>query len=274
MKITALVENTTCSDELAKEHGLSLYIEACGKRVLFDTGLGDNFAANAEKLGVDLENIDFAVLSHGHYDHGGGLARFIAINGTSPIYARELAFEPHYSQRPDELFYNGIDASLASSGRFVFTNREQDLGGGFSLFSEVPAYEPVFSSSRTQLEMIDGKTVQDRFLHEQNLVIHEDGKYALIAGCAHSGIYNIITRFREIYGCDPGLVVGGFHLMIPNLGKSLPDEEIDALAGKLGAMKNTKFYTCHCTGKQAFERLSMSLGAQVSYLSGGDSFEF
>ena len=101
MKITALVENTTCSDELAKEHGLSLYIEACGKRVLFDTGLGDNFAANAEKLGVDLENIDFAVLSHGHYDHGGGLARFIAINGTSPIYARELAFEPHYSQRPD-----------------------------------------------------------------------------------------------------------------------------------------------------------------------------
>ncbi len=274
MKITALIENTSCSSDIAHEHGLSLYIEACGKKLVFDTGLGSNFAVNAEKLGIDLSAVDFAVLSHGHFDHGGGLREFISINKTAPVYARKMAFDPHYSQRPDELFYNGIDMAFPETGRVIFTGREFNIGGGFSLFSEVPPYEPVFSSSRTQLEVIDGENVPDRFLHEQNLVINENGKYALIAGCAHSGIYNIITRFREIYHCDPGLIVGGFHLMIPNLGKSLPDEEIDELAAKLAAMKGTRFYTCHCTGKYAYERMHDIMGSQVKYLSAGESLEF
>ena len=273
MKITALMENTGEGCGLSVEHGLSLYIEAAGKKVLFDTGASGTFARNAEVLGIDLARVDFAVLSHGHFDHGGGLSAFLAANGSAPVYARKMAFDKHYSQRPDELFYNGIDVSLLQSGRFVFTDRETRICGGFTLFSEVPPYEPVFSSSRTQLEVVDGRTVPDRFLHEQNLVIEEDGRLALIAGCAHSGIYNILTRFIELYGRAPDIVVGGFHLMIPNLGRSLPDEEIDELAGKLQALP-CRYYTCHCTGRHAFERLYAALGERMNYLCTGMTVEF
>ena len=101
MKITALVENTVSEEQaerlgLGREHGLSLYIEACGHRILFDMGQSGLFARNAAALGVDLAAVDLAVLSHGHYDHGGGLARFLELNGAAPVYLNEHAFEPHY----------------------------------------------------------------------------------------------------------------------------------------------------------------------------------
>ena len=72
MKLTVLMENTTVREDLTAEHGLSLYIEANGKRILFDTGASATFADNAEKLGIDLSQVDLCILSHGHYDHGGG----------------------------------------------------------------------------------------------------------------------------------------------------------------------------------------------------------
>ena len=273
MKITALMENTSCTNTLCTEHGLSFYIECAGKKLLFDTGMSGAFAENAEKLGIDLAQVDLAVLSHGHYDHGGGLRTFLELNTGAPVYLRRMAFDKHYSQRPDELFYNGLDESLLPNGRFIFTDPICVIDEHLSIFSEVPAYEPLFASSKTQLEVVDGQTVPDRFLHEQNLVLREEGGYTLIAGCAHSGIYNIITRFRELYGCDPQVVVGGFHLMVPNLGKSIPDGEIDALAEKLKAMTGTRFYTCHCTGKHAYERLHGALGDQIGYISAGMTIE-
>ena len=273
MKITALIENTACNESLCTEHGLSLYIEANGKKIVFDTGMSEVFAENAKALGKDIAAADFAVISHGHFDHGGGIRAFLEINKEAPVYIRERAFIEHYSQRPDELFYCGLDKTLIPNGRFIFTDPICVIDDDFSIFSETPAYEPIYESSRTQKELIDGEVVQDTFLHEQNLVIKENGKYTLIAGCAHSGIYNIITRFRELYGCDPSLVIGGFHLMIPNLKKPMPDEDIDGLAQKLKAMEGTQFYTCHCTGQYAYERLHDTMGDQVRYLSTGMTVE-
>ena len=85
MKIYTLMENTTCNEALACEHGLSLYIEAAGKRILFDAGQTGAFADNAEKMGIDLSQVDICILSHGHYDHGGGLKRFLEVNDHAPI---------------------------------------------------------------------------------------------------------------------------------------------------------------------------------------------
>lgn len=273
MKITALIENTSCKDEICTEHGLSLFIEANGKKIVFDTGKSSAFADNAEKMGVDISAADMAVISHGHFDHGGGIRAFMEINKAAPVYIRERAFIEHYSQRPDELFYCGLDQTLIPNERFIFTDPICVIDDDLSLFSETPAYEPIYESSLTQKELIDGEVVQDIFLHEQNLVIKENGKYTLIAGCAHSGIYNIITRFRELYGCDPSLVIGGFHLMIPNLSKPMPDKDIDGLALKLKAMEGTRFFTCHCTGKYAYERLHDIMGDQVTYLAAGMTIE-
>ena len=100
MIVKVLAENTTSSEALGSEHGLSLYIETETHKILFDTGASGLFAENAEKMGVDLTRVDLAVISHGHYDHGGGLKTFLGINNRAKIYLHHMAFEPHYANRP------------------------------------------------------------------------------------------------------------------------------------------------------------------------------
>ena len=118
MKIVTLMENTACREDLCCEHGLSLYMETENRRILFDAGQSAAFADNARKLGVDLETVDFAVLSHGHYDHGGGLGKFLEINRTAPVYVSSHAFEPHYSQNG----YIGLDLSMQNSGQIRYVS--------------------------------------------------------------------------------------------------------------------------------------------------------
>ena len=98
MKITVLTENTS-SCGLPCEHGLSLYIESNGKRILFDTGQTALFAENAERLGIDLSAVDICVISHGHYDHGGGLGRFLEINDRAPVYLSRHAFGSYFNAK-------------------------------------------------------------------------------------------------------------------------------------------------------------------------------
>ena len=113
MKIVTLMENTSCLETLTCEHGLSLYLETRGYKILFDAGQSSAFAENAKKLGINLDQVDFVVLSHGHYDHGGGLGKFLECNQTAPVYVSSHAFEPHYSQNG----YIGLDLSLESNQR-------------------------------------------------------------------------------------------------------------------------------------------------------------
>ena len=119
MRITALAENTSVSDNFGAEHGLSLYIETDKHNILFDMGQTALFSENAEKLGIDLSMVDIAVLSHGHYDHGGGLKKFLSINDKAPVYINRYAFEPHYNGKEK---YIGLDISLQDNERIIFTD--------------------------------------------------------------------------------------------------------------------------------------------------------
>lgn len=131
MHVVTLMENTVCRDDLACEHGLSLYIEARGKKILFDAGQSGAFADNARKLGIDLAQVDFAVLSHGHYDHGGGFRRFLEINQTAPVYLRREAFGDHYNGTAK---YIGLDKALLESGRLVFVPDMLEISPGITLY--------------------------------------------------------------------------------------------------------------------------------------------
>ena len=119
MKITVLTENTAKNDSFKCEHGLSLYIKTNDKKILFDAGQSDIFLKNSKTLGIDLRTVDLCILSHGHYDHGGGLKYFLEINNTAPIYINENAFEPHYNGKGK---YIGLDPVLKESKRLVITN--------------------------------------------------------------------------------------------------------------------------------------------------------
>ena len=104
MKIITLMEDTACAPDFACEHGLSFYIEANGKKLLFDMGQTGLFLQNAAACGVQLDEVDTAFISHGHYDHGGGLAAFLGVNDHAPVYLHEKAFEPHFSRKPEGIY--------------------------------------------------------------------------------------------------------------------------------------------------------------------------
>lgn len=244
MKITALLENTTERDDMQIEHGLSLYIETATHKILFDMGQTDLFAKNAKTLGIDLSAVDIAVLSHGHYDHGGGLETFLSLNDKAPVYINRFAFEPHFNALDK---YIGLDTSLETtlveSDRLHFTAETCELAPNLTLFS---------CNERTRscdlgsfgLTVLDGNShVPDDFRHEQYLLIEENEKKVLISGCSHKGIQNIMEWFA------PDVLVGGFHFM-----KLEPGEALDAAAKDLNAY-STRYYTGHCTGEEQFAYL-------------------
>ena len=283
MRITALLENTTQNPDMQIEPGLSLYIEAKGKKILFDMGQTDLFAKNAEKLGIDLTEIDFAVLSHGHYDHGGGLETFFKINHTAPVYITKYAFEPHFHGREK---YIGLDGSIYQTNkeRFIITSTENPIGDGMSLFNckgNPLVYKPrtegfyvalpkdknkdsyvsdVFFKNQEDYEFI-----QDDFRHEQYFMIEGD-KTVLFSGCSHKGILNIASW------CNVDYLIGGFHYKNLDLTQENARKELDEASKILNNYK-TKFYTCHCTGTEQYEYLKKQMGEKLDYLSTGRTIE-
>ena len=270
MTIKVLAENTTTSKNLDSEHGLSLYIETKKHRLLFDTGKSSLFAQNALKMGIDLSLVDIAVISHGHYDHGGGIETFMALNSHAPIYISKRAFEPHYANRPGaEKEYIGLNPGLLPNSRFIFTAERLVIDEELELFSDVTG-NIFIPTGNKDLFVKNGETfLPDDFAHEQNLIIRESGKILLVAGCSHRGIINILEHFKAEQSALPNFVAGGLHLSNPvTNGRENLDtvNEID----KYLLHTKAKFYACHCTGVESYNRLLTVMGKNIEYFSTGD----
>lgn len=273
MRVTVLMENSTPSSRLAARHGLSLWLELDdGRRVLFDMGPNDGFLANARSLGVDVTEADLAVVSHGHYDHGGGLGAFLAACGDAgrdvPVYVREHAFEEHVSGTPERHHAIGLDPALATDPRVRPTGERCDLGGGLALFSTARRAHPTARSNGRLMERRDGALVPDRFLHEQSLPVREGDRLTLVSGCSHGGVLNLMDVAEELAGAPLTSVVAGFHLMDPS-GGTVEDEGLTRSLARELAARPARYLTCHCTGTDAFALLRDELGGRVSYLHVG-----
>lgn len=263
MIITALVENTTKS-ELKANHGLSLYITTKKHKLLFDLGPDHTVFENAEKLGIDLSKIDTVIISHGHFDHGGALSEFLKVNTTAKVYVQRKAFAPHYSKAFFLKFPVGLDSRLATNPQIVLVDGDYQIDEELALFT-VNDTSKCYSPANNALYDEMGK---DQFSHEQNLIISEN-QVAVIMGCGHSGIVNIMEEASEY---QPGLCVGGFHLFNPATKRTVPLALLDEIGERLRAYEQTQFYTCHCTGIKAFGHLSKQL-QNLHYLSCGESIE-
>ncbi len=270
MKITALAENISAVEGLGSEHGLSLFIETGKHKLLFDTGKSSLFAENAVKLGVDLQQVDICIISHGHYDHGGGLRTFLSLNTDSPIFVHQKAFGDYYANRvgaPRE--YIGLDKTLLPNERFMFSEGYSAINEGLEIFSNVTGQTLVPSGNVDLFEKSGDAFIQDSFAHEQNLIISENGKTILIAGCAHRGIVNIVKSFRALKGKYPDVVVGGFHLYNRASNGSEDEHTVDAI-GKYLLSTGATYYTCHCTGIDSFNSLKTVMAEKIEYLSTGN----
>ncbi|MPM83987.1 hypothetical protein SDC9_131057 [bioreactor metagenome] len=269
MKLIVLSENSSVSDTLEHEHGLSIYIETAEHRILFDTGAGSVFRRNAEKLGIDLATVDLLVISHGHYDHGGGLRTFLEVNSHAKIFLHKQAFEAHYSKQTEGAVHIGLDQTLLPNERFVFCGDQAVIDENIEVFSRVKSKRFFPSCNATLLMKHGDDFVPDDFAHEQNLVIRSSGKTMLIAGCAHKGIVNIVDACKDRLGQYPDYVVGGFHLSGSRENRSEAPDVVDAI-GEYLASTPSQYFTCHCTGMESFQRLKRILGEKIQTLSTGD----
>ena len=268
IRIVVLLENTKESPKLKCKHGLSLYAETEAHKILFDTGPNALFLKNAEALGIDIADIDIAVISHGHVDHCGGLKYFLEKNKKAKIYLRPAAIEKYYVKVLGMPFYAGIDRSLLSSNRLVFTDDIYAVDDELTLFSSATGRFPLPKSDGNLFVKRNGKIIADDFCHEQNLIIASGGSRVLFCGCAHAGIVNIVSRAKTLTGAAPTAVIGGMHLYEPMKKRYESDEYIASVAAALTKNEST-YYACHCTGKKAYEKMKHCLLDRLAYLRTG-----
>lgn len=274
MKIITLLENTSRRPDLAAARGLSLYVETAERKLLFDMGPDASFLENARALGVDLSAVDLAVLSHGHSDHGGGLAAFCKVNQTAKIYLRREALGAYYAVLPgQEPGYIGLPPEAERlAERFVYTGDRETLGEGLTLFSAVEDDRALRAVAPKLQEKTREGFRPDGFAHEQHLIVEENGRAALLAGCGHLGIVNTLRAAERLLGRRPDVVFGGFHLF--ELKPDAPESEALMAATAAELQKGTTvYYTGHCTGDWAYERLQETLGDRLRPMDCGASAE-
>lgn len=261
MKIINLVENTKgCACE--NEHGLSFYIETAHHKLVMDSGASDMFRRNATLLGIDLASVDTFILSHGHYDHAGGLLTFAAENHTAKIYAKNNIDGAYYHITPSQEKYIGINKSIMTLPNLITVDRELTIDKELFLFSGFPQKRRPIWSNQELKQRVNGSYIQDDFSHEQCLVITQGERRVLLSGCAHNGILHILQRYHEIFCSYPQIVISGFHM---SKKEAYTQEEIEKIRQTAHALQKTGalFYTGHCTGQTAFAFLKEIMGEQL-----------
>ena len=277
MKITVLIENSS-DCELAKEHGLSLLIETSDKKILLDAGCSELFADNADKLSIDLSDVDFAVLSHGHYDHSGGFDVFFERNKNAVLYARAGADGKYYSPN------GGIHEIGVPQKVLNYTNRIEYVSDNRQISEDVYLVghnTPDLQKIGEKVKLYkgeNGEIVPDDFSHEQSLIFDTPKGLIIFNSCSHGTVVNIIRETKDFFGDKPIYAyVGGLHMLgkTPD-GKeicSFTDFEVDELCDLIKKEKITYLCTGHCTTLDGYDKVKKRLGDTAVKLITGLQFE-
>ena len=270
LKMTVLIDNLA-GETLGCEWGLSILIEADGKKILLDTGASGLFAQNAQRLNINLSEVDIGVLSHAHYDHADGMEVFFSYNDHAMFLLREGCDENCFGVKEGVLRYNGICRGVLArhADRIHFVRGVYRIAEGIWLLPHrMGDYTAI--ARRNELYVLDKEGyVPDNFAHEQSLVIETEKGLVVFNSCSHAGVENILEDVRVMLGRrDVCAYVGGLHLY------KLTDEELSVLSGTLQASGIHRILTGHCTGSHACDFLKSRLGDQIEQISAGFSCTF
>ncbi len=270
MRATVLVDNIS-ENGLQAEWGLSIYVEYKDKKLLLDTGSSGKFLRNARELQLDLSQVDFAVLSHAHYDHGDGMEEFFRTNNKAKFYLRAGSGENCYGKLLFFHKYIGIKkGTLEKYGeRIVFAEGDCQIADGIWLIPHKTAGLEKIGKCNNMYVKKEGKWYPDDFSHEQSLVLDTEKGLVIFNSCSHGGADNIIREVQETFP-DKKIyaLVGGFHLV------RTPEKEVQKLAERIKTTGIQRIYTGHCTGKSAYSILKAELGDGATQLKTGLVMEF
>ena len=276
LKVTILVENTVGYPiGLLAEWGLSMLLDFGDERILFDTGEQGNLVNNAQILGHDLRQVDRVILSHGHYDHTGGLLKFLQFRGRVPVYAHPDLFSAHYGRglngQGDK--YLGVPFSmeqLESAGAdFRWHRLPVELRPGLWLSGEIPrdtSFEQVDSGL---VEIRGGQAVQDIILDDLSMFCVTDLGLVILLGCAHSGLVNIVEHAKRVTGeRRVRAILGGTHL-----GPAAPDQQIQTIS-YLKGLDLACLAPNHCTGLSMLSKIAGEFPESFNWATVGTTLEF
>jgi 7,8-dihydropterin-6-yl-methyl-4-(beta-D-ribofuranosyl)aminobenzene 5'-phosphate synthase len=261
MKWTVLSDNRSSDSCLSTEHGLSIILQTDQHKILLDTGASDVFIRNAEQLGINLCDVDYVFISHGHSDHAGGLRCFLERNQKAKIIVSPNAMSGKFFSKRGNLHSITTEWPEINDERLILIDHTHEVAEGLHVIAHIPQPHPMPKGNQNlYVQDADGNYIHDDFCHE--LVLYVDG--LLFTGCAHSGLENILSACPWTVNN----VVGGFHL----LDGLETDEEIKALAQGLKAKyPKTLFYTSHCTGDKVFNVMKGVMDEQLQAFRCGDS---
>lgn len=268
IKMINLVEDTAGRDGCLYEHGLSFYVETERHKLLMDCGATGMFAKNAQTLGIDLTKVDTCILSHGHYDHAGGIPAFAKINPRAKIYLKDSANGDYYHVTERGEKYIGIEKEIADLLQCVAVSGDYKIDEELFLFSDIAGTRNLPRGNRELKKKENGMYVQDTFAHEQCLVITQGEYRILMSGCAHNGILNILDRYESVFHSCPDVVISGFHMMQKSAYTQEDMENIRETARLLLDM-GALFYTGHCTGQEAFSLMKEIMGEKLQPIHSG-----
>ena len=280
VQITVLIEDTKSSakPQLRNEHGLSFFIQAkIGDNkvtVLMDTGPpSEVLLHNADRMDTNLEDVDVIVLSHGHYDHTGGLHQALKrMKKRVPVVGHPTVFEPKLSLMPHLRLIGApvTSSDIESAGGVpVFASDPVKIADGITSTGEVPRIS-AFETVRSFWTVHNRRFIEDKMVDDQSLVIDVEGKgLVVVTGCAHAGIINTLKHAQKITGNSRVYaVLGGFHLI------SADAKRIQATIDELKKLDPEYVGQCHCTGKKAVKKIAEAFGQRYHPLHIGDIIEF
>ncbi len=261
LEVVVLRDNIAAREGLQAGHGLALLVRSSAGTVALDTGDCDESWSNADALGIDLAEITGIVLSHGHYDHTGGLAGLLKRLGGALVTAHPAIFEPRFAVRDGQRVEIGPPASReefeAPGAFFQLSADPVTVAPGLITTGEVPRVSDLAPRSPHLLVERDGQLREDDFVDDLSLLARLGSGDVLLTGCAHAGLINIVERATELAGRCPVSIAGGTHLA------QEPEERIAQVAAELHARGVRQIVPMHCSGERGAELLAKHFAGET-----------
>jgi 7,8-dihydropterin-6-yl-methyl-4-(beta-D-ribofuranosyl)aminobenzene 5'-phosphate synthase len=261
-KITILVNNLA-PDGLQCEHGLAFWIEYNGKHILFDTGQTNLIEKNAEQMGINLTNTDTVILSHGHYDHTGGIPSVFAASQNATLYLHPKAMDLKYSQKPNRVktigmsdATKGIVNSMAAKGKTVMTDLPTEVFPGLFVTGTIPR-KTIFENTGGDFYLDKSCTIPDEMPDDQAVYFESENGLVVLLGCGHAGLINTLDHISELTGEKHiHAVLGGMHLLHAS------SKRIDRTIKAMKRYDIQELGLAHCTGNNAMEQFKKAFPGQ------------